>query len=99
MFNDDWFQQALHMTIAAFASTSFAVAGVHAYMLLRFKGNEFHRSAAIALVFGAVSAILQPFSGHLSDENVARLQTVKLAAMESLFKNIKTSSASFRRFS
>jgi len=90
MFNDAWFQQALHMTIAAFASTSFAVAGVHAYMLLRFKGNEFHRKAvSIALVFGAVSAILQPFSGHLSAENVARLQPVKLAAMESLFKTSK----------
>lgn len=36
-----------------------------------------------------MSVILQPFSGHLSAENVARLQPVKLAAMESLFKTSK----------
>jgi len=75
------------MTIAAFASTSFAVAGVHALMLLRHKGNEFHRGAIhIALLFGAVAAILQPLSGDISAKNVAKLQPAKLAAMESLFK-------------
>ncbi|BBE20149.1 cytochrome bd2, subunit I [Aquipluma nitroreducens] len=87
MFNKAWFQQALHMTIAAFASTSFAVAGVHAFMLLRHKGNEFHRGAIqIALLFGAVAAILQPISGDISAKNVAKLQPAKFAAMESLFK-------------
>ncbi len=90
MFNKAWFQQALHMTIAAFASTSFAVAGVHAYMLLRHKGNKFHRGAIrIALTFGAVAAILQPLSGDISAKNVAKLQPAKLAAMESLFKTSK----------
>ncbi len=87
MFNRAWFQEALHMTIAAFASTSFAVAGVHAFMLLRHKENEFHRGAIhIALLFGAVAAILQPLSGDISAKNVAKLQPAKLAAMESLFK-------------
>src|SRR5674476_593857 len=90
MFNKTWFQQALHMTIAAFASTSFAVAGVHAFMLLRHKGNKFHRRAIrIALAFGAVAAILQPISGDISAKNVAKLQPTKLAAMESLFKTSK----------
>lgn len=90
MFNRAWFQQALHMTIAAFASTSFAVAGVHAYMQLRKKNNEFHRGAIrIALAFGTVAAILQPVSGDLSAKNVAELQPAKLAAMESLFKTSK----------
>lgn len=87
MFNKAWFQQALHMTIAAFASTSFAVAGIHAYMLLHHKGNEFHLKAVrIALAFGTVAAILQPISGDISAKNVAKLQPAKLAAMESLFK-------------
>ena len=93
MFNKAWFQQALHMTIAAFASTSFAVAGVHAFMLLRHKGNEFHRGAIhIALLFGAVAAILQPISGDISAKNVAKLQPAKLAAMESLFKTSEPAS-------
>ena len=93
MFNKAWFQQALHMTIAAFASTSFAVAGIHAFMQLHHKGNEFHRKAIrIALAFGTVAALLQPISGDISAKNVAKLQPVKLAAMESLFKTSKPAS-------
>ncbi|HAH22166.1 MAG TPA: cytochrome ubiquinol oxidase subunit I [Prolixibacteraceae bacterium] len=93
MFNKAWFQQALHMTIAAFASTCFAVAGIHAYMLLRHKDNDFHRKAIrIALSFGIVAAILQPLSGDLSAKNVAILQPAKLAAMESLFKTSEPAS-------
>ena len=93
MFNKAWFQEALHMTIAAFASTSFAVAGIHAYLLLRHKDNEFHRKAVrIALAFGAVAAILQPISGDISAKNVAKLQPAKLAAMESLFKTSQPAS-------
>ncbi len=93
MFNKSWFHQALHMTIAAFASTSFAVAGIHAYMLLRHKGNDFHRQALrIALGIGTVAAILQPFSGDFSAKKVAELQPIKLAAMESLFKTAQSAS-------
>ncbi|MCK9638817.1 MAG: cytochrome ubiquinol oxidase subunit I [Prolixibacteraceae bacterium] len=93
MFNEAWFQQALHMTIAAFASTSFAVAGIHAFMLLRYKENEFHRKAiGISLAIGAIAAILQPISGDISAKNVAKLQPAKLAAMESLFKTSRPAS-------
>jgi cytochrome bd ubiquinol oxidase subunit I len=86
MFNKAWFPEALHMTIAAFASTCFAVAGIHAYMLLRDKGHEFHiRAVNIALTFGTVAALVQPFSGDHSAKSIAVLQPAKLAAMESLF--------------
>jgi cytochrome d ubiquinol oxidase subunit I len=87
MFNKAWFQQALHMTLAAFVSTGFAVAGLHALLLLRNKRRDIHmRAIPIALTFGAVAAILQPFSGDISAKNVAKYQPAKLAAMESLFK-------------
>ncbi|HNC13930.1 MAG TPA: cytochrome ubiquinol oxidase subunit I, partial [Cyclobacteriaceae bacterium] len=53
MFNGAWFSQALHMTLAAFAATGFAVAGVHALMILRKKNEVFHAKAfRIAIVFG-----------------------------------------------
>ena len=45
MFNDAWFSEALHMIIAAFAATAFAVAGVHAIMILRKKKILFHTTA------------------------------------------------------
>ncbi|SEA51465.1 cytochrome bd-I ubiquinol oxidase subunit 1 apoprotein [Arachidicoccus rhizosphaerae] len=87
MFNDAWFSQALHMCIAAFAATGFAVAGVHAFMVYRKKNIRFHAAAfKIAATFAAVAAILQPLSGDISAKNVARLQPAKLAAMEAVLK-------------
>ncbi len=86
MFNDAWFSQALHMTLAAFAATGFAVAGVHAIMILRKKNILFHSKAfKIAAIFAAVSAILQPISGDFSAKDVAKRQPSKLAAMEAHF--------------
>src|SRR4051812_11607232 len=41
MFNKAWLSQSIHMTIAAFVSTSFAVAGVHALLLLKERKNVF----------------------------------------------------------
>ena len=87
MFNDAWFTQALHMTIAAFVATCFAVAGLHALLLLKNPRNLFHREAVkIAMVVGAVAAILQPLSGDISAKDVAERQPAKLAAMEALFE-------------
>ena len=86
MFNDAWFSQALHMSVAAFVSTGFAVAGVHALMILRGKNVLFHSKAfKIAAVFGTVAACLQPISGDISAKDVAHRQPAKLAAMEAHF--------------
>jgi cytochrome d ubiquinol oxidase subunit I len=80
-------QQTLHMTLAAYAATGFAVAGIHAFMLLGDPLNAFHRRAlAIGLMVGAPAALLQPLSGDLSARNVAQYQPAKLAAMEALFE-------------
>lgn len=79
--------QVLHMTLAAYAATGFAVAGIHAWLILRGRRAPFHRHAlAIALLVGVPAAILQPLSGHLAAAHVARHQPVKLAAMEALFE-------------
>jgi cytochrome d ubiquinol oxidase subunit I len=87
MFNDAWFSQSLHMCIAAFAATGFAVAGVHAWMVVRRKNVEFHTKAfRIAAIFACTAAILQPISGDHSAKDVAHRQPAKLAAMEALFQ-------------
>ena len=91
MFNDAWLLQALHMTLAAFAATGFAVAGVHAWLILKNQNKDFHTKAfRISIVFAAVAAILQPLSGDLSAKDVAKRQPAKLAAMEALFKTEKS---------
>ncbi|MCB0723456.1 MAG: cytochrome ubiquinol oxidase subunit I [Ignavibacteriae bacterium] len=87
MFNPAWLSQAHHMILAAFVATAFAVAGIHAFLLIRNPGHELHKRALkIAMMFAAVFALLQPISGDLSAKFVARNQPLKLAAMEGLFK-------------
>ncbi len=87
MMNPMAFQQALHMTLAAYAATGFAVAGIHAFLLLLDRGNVFHRRAlSVALLVGAPAALLQPISGDRSAKAVAQVQPAKLAAMEAHFE-------------
>jgi len=87
MMNPSAMGQTVHMLLAAYAAVGFAVAGVHAYLLLKDRNNLFHRHAlAIALAVGGVTAILQPLSGDLLGQTLARYQPVKLAAMEGHFK-------------
>ncbi|AHG88105.1 cytochrome bd ubiquinol oxidase subunit I [Gemmatirosa kalamazoonensis] len=81
--------EALHMTLAAYAATGMAVAGVHALLLRRPATRAdrvaaaFHRRAlGVALLVGAPSMILQAVAGHYSAATVARVQPVKLAALE-----------------
>ncbi|MBA4056171.1 MAG: cytochrome ubiquinol oxidase subunit I, partial [Marivirga sp.] len=91
MFNNAWFYQALHMTLAAFAATGFAVAGVHAAMIIQKKNVQFHlRAFKIAASFACVAAFLQPISGDFSAKDVAIRQPAKLAAMEAHFHTQKS---------
>lgn len=79
--------QVLHMTLAAYAATGFAVAGIHALLILRGRRAPFHRRAlTIALMVGAPAALVQPLSGDYAATMVARRQPAKLAAMEALFE-------------
>ena len=45
IFNPAALTQTIHMTLAAYAATGFAVAGIHAFLLLRKPANAFHRRA------------------------------------------------------
>ena len=89
MLNPMAFQQTLHMTLAAYTATGFAVAGIHAFLLLFDRDNAFHRRAlSAALVLGAPAAVLQPISGDISARSVAERQPIKLAAMEAHFETM-----------
>jgi cytochrome d ubiquinol oxidase subunit I len=87
MFNDAWFQQALHMTLAAYTATTFGVAGVYAFGILRGRNDAYHLVALrIALGIGIVVSILQAISGDISARWVAENQPAKFAAMEGHFE-------------
>lgn len=90
LLNPAWFTQALHMTLAAFTATGFAVAGIHAYQVYKKRNVELHKKAfKIAVTFAAIAAILQPLSGDLSAKDIAERQPVKLAAMEAHYETQK----------
>ncbi len=91
MMNPAAFPQVVHMVIAAYCATGFAVAGIHAFMLLRRgKTNKFHQYAlSISLIVGGIGAVLMPVTGDLLAKTVAENQPIKLAAMEGQFETEK----------
>jgi cytochrome d ubiquinol oxidase subunit I len=89
-FNAAWPSQALHMTIAAFEAVGFAVAGIHAYFLLKNPQSLLHQKAIrIAIWFAVIAALLQPISGDISAKDIAHRQPIKLAAAEAHFETQK----------
>jgi cytochrome d ubiquinol oxidase subunit I len=87
MFPPGWAHEVIHVLLSSYAATGFAVAGIHAFLLLRHPAHAFHRAALrIALGVGAVAALLQPLSGDFSAQQIARTEPVKLAALEGQFE-------------
>jgi cytochrome d ubiquinol oxidase subunit I len=86
MLNPAASHEVVHMILAAYVATGFAVAAIHAFFVLRDRTNVFHRNAlGIALALGCISAPLQMISGDFSARSVAKLQPAKLAAMEAVY--------------
>jgi cytochrome d ubiquinol oxidase subunit I len=95
MLNGAWFQQALHMTLAAYLATGFGVAGLYAIGMLRGRNDAYHRAGlTIAMALGAIIAPLQAISGDVSAEWVAHHQPAKLAALEGQFETTSGASLS-----
>jgi len=87
MLNPASLPQVIHMILAAYVATGFAVAGVHAFFLLRDRANAFHRRAfAITLAVAAIASPLQIASGDLIARMVAQRQPAKFAAMEAHYR-------------
>jgi cytochrome bd ubiquinol oxidase subunit I len=87
MLNPASLHEAVHMILAAYVATAFLVAGIHAFFLLRNSQSVFHRtSCSIALSVACISIPLQMFSGDFAAREVAKLQPVKLAAMEAHYE-------------
>jgi cytochrome bd ubiquinol oxidase subunit I len=76
-----------HMMLAAYMATGLSVASVYAVGMLKGRRDAYHRRAlALGLALGLVIAPVQVVVGDLAAKMVARLQPVKLAAMEGLWK-------------
>ncbi len=86
LFSPPWAHQTAHVLLSCYEAVGFAMAGIHAAMLLRDRASTFHRRAlSLALCLGGAAALLQPVSGDLAAKHLAREQPIKLAALESHF--------------
>lgn len=90
VFNPSFPYRLSHMVIAAFLSTSFVVAGVSAWYLLRGDhGAVARRGLSLGLLLAAVLAPTQILVGDQSGLEVKAHQPMKVAAMEGLWHTRK----------
>jgi cytochrome d ubiquinol oxidase subunit I len=90
MTNRSWPNEAVHGTLATYVASSFAIAGIYAYHLLR-KRLTSENKLGLSLAF-AVGGILLPLmlvSGDFAATGVARDQPAKLAAMEAVPETVR----------
>ncbi len=83
IFNPSFPYRLLHMTLAAYLTTSFVVGAVGAFHLLRNRANaEARKMFSMALWMAAIVAPIQIFAGDLHGINTLEHQPTKVAAME-----------------
>jgi cytochrome d ubiquinol oxidase subunit I len=87
MFSVPWKHETLHALLACYQATAFALAGIHAAVLLRHPTSSLFRKAfAVSLAVASITALLQPLSGDHSAHSIAESEPLKLAAIEAHFK-------------
>ena len=95
MLNEQMLVMVQHTVIAAFASGGLFMLGISAWQILRKNQVEiFSKSAKLALVFSAVSAILVATTGHSHAQHTVQHQPMKMAAMEGLWESEQPASFS-----
>ncbi|GAB5468981.1 MAG: cytochrome ubiquinol oxidase subunit I [Rhodospirillales bacterium] len=86
IFNPSFPYRLVHMVLAAFLTTSFVVAAVGAWHLLKRRGDERARVMfSMALWMAAVLAPLQLVAGDQQGLNTLEYQPAKIAAMEGIW--------------
>ncbi|HYG87768.1 MAG TPA: cytochrome ubiquinol oxidase subunit I [Azospirillum sp.] len=87
VFNPSFPFRFAHMVVAALLTTSFVVAGVSAWYLLKHVHEEFARRAfSLALWMAMAAAPAQVLIGDLHGLNTLHHQPMKIAAMEALWE-------------
>ncbi len=87
MFNPTTPSETVHMILAAYQVSAFAVAAIYAVALLRGHRSAYYtRGLLLPMAFGTAVAPVQAYIGDLSAKTVANTQPAKLAAMEGLFQ-------------
>ncbi|HZR38996.1 MAG TPA: cytochrome ubiquinol oxidase subunit I [Ktedonobacteraceae bacterium] len=86
MFNPSTPYQTIHMILACYVATGFAVAAVYAVAMLRGKRSEYYRKGLVlAMAMAVIATPLQILSGDFNARFLAEYQPTKFAAMEGVF--------------
>jgi cytochrome d ubiquinol oxidase subunit I len=87
IFNPSTPFETVHMILASYVATGFAVAAVYAFSYLRGKREEYYRKGLmLAMLLAIVATPLQLVSGDFNARFIASYQPIKFAAMEGIFK-------------
>jgi cytochrome d ubiquinol oxidase subunit I len=89
LFSNPWLLPAfLHNQVASVVTSSFVVASIGAFYVLRDKNLEYGKLfLKTGVIFGLVSSLLLAFpTGDLNAKNVAKYQPAAFAAMEGIFE-------------
>lgn len=87
MFSPPWKHETLHSILACYQATAFALAGIHAAVLLRHpKSSLFRKAFAVSLAVASITAVLQPLAGDYAARSIAKTEPLKLAAAEAHFE-------------
>lgn len=87
IFNPSTPYETVHMILACYVASGFAVAAVYAFSLLKRHSDEYLRKGMLlGLAIGLIATPLQIISGDFNARYLLRSQPAKLAAMEGVFK-------------
>jgi cytochrome d ubiquinol oxidase subunit I len=87
IFNPSTPYETVHMMLACYVATGFAVAAVYAFSYLRGKRTEYVRKGVLlGMLMALVATPLQIISGDFNARYLANYQPVKFAAMEGVIK-------------
>lgn len=89
IFNNPWLLPAyLHNQLASLVTSSFVVASIGAFYLLRNKNLEYGKLfLKTGIIFGLIATLLVAFpTGDWNAKNVVKYQPASFAAMEGIFK-------------
>jgi cytochrome d ubiquinol oxidase subunit I len=87
IFNPSTPYQTVHMILACYVATGFAVAAVYAFEFLRGKRSEYTRKGLmVGILMAVIATPLQMISGDFNARYLAEYQPVKFAAMEGVVR-------------
>jgi cytochrome d ubiquinol oxidase subunit I len=86
--NSNVWVQFPHVFFAGMTTAAFFVLGISAYHLLRKTDPHFfRRSFQMALVYGLIGSVMVALVGHTQGQHMVKIQPMKMAAAEALWKS------------